>query len=183
MKLASDNKKTLIILAILIVANTALLIGAILINRRIDAQSKTINEQVGTLNKRNLSTENLRDSLARIKTVGNRIENFDQYLFSPGEELALITDLENMALKNKIAYKIGSSNLDNYTDNRLDIELSLSGLLTNMIKYVNDLESYKYVISIRRMEFSPSGAVSQENSAQVNANLRLLLSLYAKPAK
>ena len=183
MKFVSDNKKTIVVLAILIAANVVLLIGSVLISRRISAQSKTISEQVGTLNKRNLSTENLRDSLAQIKTVGSRIENFDQYLFSPGEELRLITDLENMALTNKITYKIGNSNLDDYTDSRLDIELSLSGLLTNMIKYLNDLESYKYVISIRRMEFSPSGAVSQENSAQVNANLRLLISLYAKPAK
>lgn len=177
------TKKTIIYIGILLASNAVLIVVAFLIISRIDEQSKDIATQVATLDKRNLSTENLRDSLAKIKTTGSYIELFDQYLFPAGAELPLITDLENMAIRNKVTLKIGNSNLDNYTNNRLDIELYISGPLMHIMQYMSALESYKYIITINRIEFTPSGSLSQENSALINANMRLQISLYAKPTK
>lgn len=176
-------KKPIIFLVITLFANIVLIVGAIIILGRISVQSNAISAQVTSLNKRNLSTEDLRDSLAKIKAVSSHIDNFDQFLFPTGEELSLITDLENIALQNKIIYRIISSNLDNYENNRIDIILNVSGPLSNIVKYLSDLETYKYIVSIQKIEFSPTGSLKQENSAQIDANMRLILSLYAKPTK
>ncbi len=176
-------KKTVIFLAISLTANILLIVAGVYISNRISTQSNTISTRIESLNKRNLSTENLRDSLAMIKSVGGRIDSFGQFLFTTGDELSLITDFENIAAINNVTYKIVSSNLDNYTDNRIDIVLNVSGPLSNMIKYLSALETYKYVISIQKIEFLPSGSLSAENSAQINANVRLNLSLYAQPTE
>ncbi|MCX6781792.1 MAG: hypothetical protein NTW66_01585 [Candidatus Magasanikbacteria bacterium] len=181
--MSSTAKKTIIFIGISLIINILLIVLAIIISNKITVQSRTISTQVAALNKRNLSTENLRESLARIKTVGARIDNIDKYLFTAGEELSLITDLENIAAKNKISYKVASSNLDNYQNNRLDIILNVDGPLSGIIKYLSDLESYKYVVSIQRIEFAPSGSLNQENSSQINVNMRLILFLYAQPTK
>lgn len=179
----TTNKKTLFSLGILLIINVLFIISAVLIFSRINNQKKVINDQLGTLNKRNLSTEDLRENLSRMKIASDRISSFSSLLFTPGDELTLITDLENLAIKNSLTSKISSSNLDNYAESRLDIELMLSGPLKQAMNFINDLESYKYIITINKIEFTPTGQTTKDNTVQNTATLHLYISAYARSAK
>ena len=172
----------IIIFSILGIITAGLIIFANLVIGKIYENSNIIGEEISKLNKRNLSTENLRDSLALVKEVGQNSEEYERYFFNQGEELGLITDLESIALKNFLYQKIINSNLDNYTNNQIDISINISGSYLNILNYLTDLESYRHIISIQKIEFQPESS-SAVNPEQLPANMRLQISLYVNPKK
>jgi Tfp pilus assembly protein PilO len=162
---------TVIFVAVLI----ALIAGAVLIQGRILDGSLAVRDQIDRLNKKRLTAENLRENLALAKDVKTQIADYDKLLLPPGNELELITDLENIAMKNKVSQRIIGSNLDNCTNGKIEITVSILGGYADVLRYVSDLEKYKYLITVEHIDFSPSGASGD------NASSRIQISLYANP--
>lgn len=162
---------TVIFVAVLI----ALIAGAVVIQGKIFDGSLAVRDQIDRLNKKRLTAENLRENLALAKDVKTQIANYDKLLLPPGNELELITDLENIAMKNKVSQRIIGSNLDNSTNGKIEITVSILGGYADVLRYVSDLEKYKYLITIEHIDFSPSGASGD------NASSRIQISLYANP--
>ena len=77
--------------------------------------------------------------------------DYDRYIFHSGNELNLITDLENIAIKNKVAQKIESSNLDNITNNTVVLTLKTSGTYSNVLNFLADLENYNYFLQMKKI--------------------------------
>lgn len=165
-------------LIILIILNGLLIFSAVFITREVKAQNTAIREEITKLDKRHLNAENLRTNLAQVKEIGAQVTDYDEYFFTNGDELQLITDLESMAAKNKITQRIITSNLDNYQNNRISIEIGATGDYSDLLEYMNDLENYKYFLTIQKLDFQPSG----RSAEQTTASLRLTISLYAQPA-
>jgi hypothetical protein len=176
MKLTIKNSH-LLTLAILIILDGFLIVVAVLVTRSINVRNIAIREEITKLDKRHLSAENLRANLAQVKEVGAQVVNYDKYFFSKGNELQLITDLESIAAKNKINQRIITSNLDNYQNNSINIEIGATGDYADLLRYTNDLENYKYFLIIEKMDFQPTGRSAEQNTA----SLRLNISLYAQP--
>lgn len=173
----SAKQSQLFSLIMLILCNAGLAFAGILIVRNVNTHNSTIREEIAKLDKRHLSAENLRANLAQVKEIGAQVINYDNYFFSKGNELQLITDLESLAAKNKISQRIITSNLDNYQNNRIKIEIGASGNYPDLLKYLNDLENYKYFLIIESLDFQPVGRTVEQNTA----SLRLNISLYAQP--
>ncbi len=165
---------------ILFIAIAGLIVVANITSNKIFNNSLIIGEEIAKLDKRHMSTENLRDNLALVKEIGQQIGSYDQYFFTQGQELRLITDLENIAAKHKMNQKILASNLDNYVNNRIDITVNLTGPYANLLKYLADLEAYENIIAIQKIEFQPSG-FSTSKPDELNAIMRIQISLYANP--
>lgn len=174
-------KRALIILLIIILANAGFLGMTFVFKKRINKNTFVIEEEITKLNKKHLEIDNLRDNLQQIKNIDEDISIYEKYLFTKGNELDLIEDLENLAIANKVTQKIVTHNIDNKKSEILEITLSIDGLYSNAIKYLYDLENYDYFINIERIELLPKISTALETSLNnPSVNMRLKISLYAK---
>ncbi len=149
--------------------------------KRINKNTFVIEEEITKLNKKHLEIDNLRDNLQQIKNIDEDISIYEKYLFTKGNELDLIEDLENLAIANKVTQKIVTHNIDNKKSEILEITLSIDGLYSNAIRYLYDLENYDYFINIERIELLPKISTALETSPNnPSVNMRLKISLYAK---
>jgi len=178
------EKKYIIMCAALIAANVLLIGGAVLIAGSILKNSEILGGAVVKLDKKRLSTENLRDNLNLIKETDQKVASYDRLFFTQGQELQLITDLENIAAKNNVSQKITSPNLDNYANNRVTITVSATGPYINTLKFMSDLEKYRYLMAIEQINFQPSGYAAGPNGAnEFITTMQITLSLYAQPSQ
>jgi hypothetical protein len=174
-------KSATVLTIILTTGAAALIVGAIFVQNKIVASSLTVNEQIERLNKKRLTAENLRSNLALAKDVKTRIANYDSLLLPKGAELELITDLENIATKNKVNQTIAASNLDNYTNGKIEIAINAAGTYADILKYISSLEQYKYLITIEHIDFSPGISSPSDINSQPRASSQIKISLYANP--
>lgn len=114
-----------------------------------------------------------RKKLAEIKAT---IADFYPFLFKAGDELKLITYLENLALKHNLAQSISSSNLDKISNNLISVFLNLNGGYNDALKYLNELEASDYFINIEQLRISP--IFPRGSDTPSGASLDLNLSLY-----
>lgn len=174
-------KKSLIVLLVIILANAGFLGMTFIIKNKVDKNTLIIEEEISKLNRKHLEIDSLRDNLQQIKDIDEDISIYKKYLFTKGNELELIEDLENLAIANKVTQKIVTHNIDNKGSEILEITLSVDGLYSNAIKYLYDLENYDYFINIERIELLPKiTSISETSPNNPSVNLRLKISLYAK---
>lgn len=117
----------------------------------------------------------LRSAVKNITAVKETVASFTGHIFHAGEELKLITELENIAARNHVTQKIDSSNIDKITDNRISIGLSASGNYRDLLRYLADLEQSPYFLNIEDLIFSPAG---ERAGDPASAGLRLNINLY-----
>lgn len=109
--------------------------------------------------------QSLRSRITRkkLEEIKKSTTNFESFLFKTGDDLALITFLENLSTKNNVAQSISSPNLDKIGNNRIvTLSIGLSGDYKNILKYLADLESSNYFIYMTQMQFTPTYARSGE---------------------
>ena len=112
----------------------------------------------------------------KIADINKEYPDLSRHLFRNGEELKLITYLENMAMINNLAQTISNSNIDKITDNKIVLSLNLTGDYDDILKYLVDLESSEYLLNIEKLQLTPVFSRSGQNTE--DANLYLTLGLY-----
>jgi hypothetical protein len=175
-------KKLTIILTILILLNTGLVIGAILLTKKTSADTILIENEITKLNKRHLEISSLRENLGKIKEIENSILAYEKHLFSRNNELSdlrLIEDLENIAQKNNVVQKIILSNIDDKNSEKIEIVISIDGTYGQAIRYLNDLENYQFFVIIEKIEIIPQISNKSDPNNPI-VSLRLKISIYAK---
>ena len=118
---------------------------------------------------------NIRGSKRQVDEVKEDIESFTPALFQSSDVLQLITFLEDTAAKNKVEQRIVSSDLDKFNE-KIHINLAISGQYYNILRYVSDIEQNKHYINEKNIQIS-AGASAQNNLADY-ANMNLDLVLY-----
>lgn len=124
------------------------------------------------------TTTHLRSSIKQIEEVKQVVSEYPQYFFRPGDELALITALENIATKNKVIQKIENSNLDQKSAGLVRVSLSVNGQYGKTLSYLSDLEKLNYFINIERLQLTSAGLKPGESASSTPTNLYLGFSLY-----
>ena len=86
-------------------------------------------------------------------------------LVERGDELRLITFLENLAAKNGVKYKITSSNLDKPAEPRLALTIAAAGSYRKILSYLAGLEKSDYFIMARSVNLQrhPETATDIDN--------------------
>lgn len=126
------------------------------------------------LEKKNERIANYRRSLKQIERIKKEMPNFSQFLFSPGQELNLITTLEGIAAKNGVVQHINTSNLDNIANQRIAMSLSANGPYSKTLSYLNELEKLPYFLTVTRVHltsFIDRANPNQPTSPQLNMNI------------
>lgn len=130
------------------------------------------------LEKKYESTVHLKSSIKKIEEIKSIVDEYPNYFFKPGDELALITALENIATKNKVTQKVENSNLDQKTNDWVKMTLSVSGGYDNVLKYMADLEQLKYFINIEKIQLTSGGTKPNEIVSSTPTNLYFGLNIY-----
>lgn len=173
------RKKTLTAILSLIGVVVLLTAGIILLNIKIKNTEKQINEFLSSLENKSCKTEDLRSALAKIRDTQKKVEQYNSFLFQKGNELQLITDLENIAVKNNVTQNIVNSNLDNAAGTSLEMTLDIGGAYENALKYLLALERHPYFLAVENLELYPTGEPTKEMGLSSPVNLRLHINLYA----
>lgn len=117
-----------------------------------------------------------RSSIQQLEHVEKSAASLPLHLFTAGQELALVTLLEDLAATARVTQKINSSNLDVITNNRIVLSLTVSGSLEQCLIYLKNLEAAPYFINVTKAQITPETAPGGGNSTR--AILQLDLSLY-----
>ncbi|MEK7212872.1 MAG: hypothetical protein AAB678_00340 [Patescibacteria group bacterium] len=126
------------------------------------------------LEKKYESAKSLKKSVKKIDEVRAGVESFPQHLFHPGDELKLITILENLAAENKINQRVVNSNLDKLTGEAVRVSLIVAGDYQNFWRYLRQFEKLGLFLNIERLYLVPSASrdlKTRQVSAEINFSL------------
>jgi len=130
------------------------------------------------LERRHDQSTRYRTSLQQYEKIKDQTGDLDTYLFQTGNELKLITTLENVAIQHKVTYKILETNLDKPNNQRITLSLVANGDYTNILEYLAHLESLEFFLNVHQFKLSQS--FNTDTRTQTTA-LNLDLSLYVTP--
>ncbi len=120
---------------------------------------------------------NSRITRKKLNEIKNAVTNFENFIFKSGDELRLITFLENSATKHNITPAITSSNLDKISNSHLAIiSMNLKGDYNNILKYITELETSNYFIQIKQLQITPM--FSKDGKTTLVVNLTITTELY-----
>ena len=109
-----------------------------------------------------------------MEKIKSKVQLFPQHIFRRGDELKLITALENIAAKNKVSQKINGSNIDKVNAPTINISLSISGKYSNVLNYLADIENMRYFISAPQAQmYSTVDPSSKTETTYMNLELAL----------
>ena len=102
-------------------------------------------------------------------------DGFARYVFRAGEELKLITYLEDTATANKLTQTVNNSNIDRVTNNLITISISATGKYRDIMSYIRSIELSDYFINIEQLQMAPLYSRTGEPSDAINLHLTLAL--------
>ncbi len=174
MKLNTE-KRTIIILTIFSVITLIIIFQIIFPTiRYIKNLEQDTNNLREYLEKKYENTKTIRTSKKKIEEIKSTVAKYPDYLFYHGDELKLITTLENIATRNQIIQKIDNSNLDKL-DDKLNLSLTLNGDYQNILKYLSALEKENYYFIITNLQLSSAFSPQNNNTNATIMNLDLIL--------
>jgi Tfp pilus assembly protein PilO len=133
-----------------------------------------------TLERKNEQATNYRLALKQIEKLKKEMPPFTEHLFFKGDELKLITSLEALAAAHNMAQRINSSNLDNITNSKAHISLSVSGSYQNALSYLDGIEHFPYFLNLTHLSLSQ--LIDRSNpTATDNVVMNLDFNLYVIP--
>lgn len=113
-------------------------------------------------------------SRRKFKEIKEQTAEFPEYIFKVGQELALVTELENLAARLGVSQQITNSNLDKISGNSASVSVRVSGDYRALLNYIAEIDAMKYFISIDQLQIVPN--YGQE---KMSYNLELSMRLYA----
>ena len=132
-----------------------------------------------TLERKNEQVTSYRLAVKQIERLKKEMPPFNDYLFMSGEELKLITTLESLASKHNLTQKIVNSSLDNITNQRVQMSLSLNGQYIHSLAYLDELEHLPYFINVSHVGITPY--TDRNNTSTNNVIMNVDFNLYVIP--
>ncbi len=172
-----ENKKILIkvwlSVALFIAIMAGVLVPTLLRIKKTSADSYQLRLALEQRYEQSLRSRVTKQKLQEIKET---ITDFNRFLFKPGEELQLITFLENLAGKHHLTQTITTSNLDKIKNStNAEISFSLNGNYQDALDYIAELESSDYFITIQQLQFKPVFTRNGEPSPLVTLDITATL--------
>lgn len=171
----NTEKKTILILGIFSTITLVIIFGVIFPTIRyiqnLEHETAGLREY---LEKKYENTKTIRTSKKKIEEIELVVAKYPDYLFYYGDELKLITFLENLANSNQVTQKIDNSNLDKLGD-AVTLSLTVNGDYQNILKYLSALEKGNYYFVITNLQFASAFSPQNNNPNATIMNLDLIL--------
>ncbi len=154
-----------------------------LINKINSLSKKVISEKANIVNK--LSKEKNIISLTKeLEEVEPILVKFDKIFINDTNQLEFITEVENIATRNKIKQKINLTPPENLSNSKFTIApivFNAQGELKDVFQYIKEIESSEFQINIEKVEFNSSSVTSTESGLEsVKVTLKLIANTYWK---
>lgn len=171
----NTERKTIIKLSIFSVITLTIIFGVIFPTiryiRNLEQDTTGLREY---LEKKYENTKTIRTSKKKIEEIESVVAKYPDFLFYQGDELKLITSLENLANNNQVTQKIDNSNLDKLGDT-VTLSLTINGDYQNTLKYLAALERENYYFIITNLQFASAFSPQNNNPNATIMNLDLIL--------
>lgn len=164
------KRKFLIYLIIFIAAYAAIIIFIIIptINDIRDISRSIYNERVD-LERKYLRGQLLKKTIKDFEKIKPQEEKLSSIFVKTGQELELITLLEDIANKNQVDLKINLKTTQKQQKiPSLTLEIKIEGNYLNTLSYLNDLERLNYYFNVENLQISTYG---QESTGSVKLSL------------
>ncbi len=126
------------------------------------------------LNKKYETNHSLLNYKQKIDEGKNAIEEYKNYIFFKGDELQLITKLENLSDHYQVNQKINNTDLDKPGD-VIHLSLTITGDYANLTQYLWALEKQVYFLQVKNLHLSPGFSTPTDNPQSAILNLDLVL--------
>lgn len=170
------EKRTILILAVFSLMIVAILIAVIIPTisyiKGLNTETESLRQY---LEKKYEANHTLSSSKQKIEELKIATADYENYLFFKGDELKLITALEDLATDFKLSQKINSSDLDKPSGDYVRINLTLSGNYQNLLQYFSALEKQKYFIHTENLQLFSGFTLLDNNKEAAVLNLDLVL--------
>lgn len=177
MKLKKLSQKIRAIIFLIIFILGDLLVLTFVIHRTV--------KEIYSLNQA-ISNERLRleERYQKRKTARLTVENFNKIkeelpalestVLHAGNELELVTSLEEIASKNNISQKINLSPREGKKDfgDKININLNVEGVYQDFLRYLNDIESMNIVLIIHNINVSLAAREDERQAGKIRALLQ-----------
>lgn len=169
------EKRTLLILTLFFLG-TIVIIGLLILPTI--SYIKNLSNDTGNLrdylDKKYETNHSLLSYKQRIEEHRAAIEEYKNYIFFKGDELQLITKLENLADHHQVNQKINNTDLDK-SGNAVHISLTITGNYDNVLQYLSKLEKEIYFSKIKNLHLSPGFSTATDNPQATILNLDIVL--------
>ncbi|MFA6486458.1 MAG: GspMb/PilO family protein [Candidatus Magasanikbacteria bacterium] len=173
---ATREQKVISLVIAMAIAVAVILLGVIYPTvRYINRINQNTLELRQYLEKRLESVKRMHSSREKINEIKEPVERFNENLFFAGDELKLITELENLANHHRVEQKIENTNLDQANKQQINITLVTTGPYDTLLRYLADLEAENYFLNVTKINWSASGGVDQK---QLMTQMHIELNLY-----
>ena len=175
---STKEKKVLILIGggfLMAIAIIALILMRTI--RSIHQANRQVYELRLYLEKKHSRSVNARTAIKQVEAIKDSMAGLEKFLYRRGDELRLITLLEDLSNRHHILQKIIASNLDTPSNHRVSMTLNLTGSYLNILEYLQSLEKADYFISINRLHLSSFVDRNKQN-ADPQTSLDIEFSLY-----
>ena len=103
------------------------------------------------------NSQKLRRTMRELDNIKTEVEKFDQATIKPGDELKIITELENLALKHSVdqtlnvSFSGSSSKIKKPGTEYYELSFLNNAFFENHINYLNDLEKLPYYVIVKNI--------------------------------
>lgn len=151
----NQEQKVLTIIGIGVTA-ALVIVGAVLVPtiRSVQQSNKEVYDLRLYLEQKHDRSINARMAVKQIDTIKESMSGLEKYIFKSGDELQLITLLEDLSNRHEVVQKIKSSNLDAIANQRITMALNLTGTYRSMMNYLQALEQADYFVSLNRLSMT-----------------------------
>ncbi|MBU1036745.1 hypothetical protein KKF32_01755 [Patescibacteria group bacterium] len=123
--------------------------------KNIQKINSDLSSQRANLEQQFKAKKNLEEFLADYHSIKSEIPSYEQMFTKEGDELSLITIVENIAIKYNISQDITLGTQKERIDNhlkRMTFNLSVNGDFNNFVNYLLELKLLNYKLIIRSLE-------------------------------
>ncbi len=177
------EKKIILIVVLFLLSSAGIIVAIIIPSVRSvrELESETV-ELRTYMEKKYQQTHTIRQTVEEGDQMRSSTRAFPERIYRSTQTLELVTMLEAIATRNNVSQKINSTNLDQITEGRAVISLTINGNYPNVLGYLKDLENAPYFINVTTLALSPLvDRFGGEVTATSPVTLNLDLSLYATP--
>jgi Tfp pilus assembly protein PilO len=129
-----------------------------------------------TMERKNEQVMSYRFAIKQLERIKATMPDFGQHLLYTGDELKLVTMLENLATEHGVVQRMSSADAGNVVNNRIQLSLTVQGEYNKVVEYLNTIEHLPYFATFNKVSMNP---YRDKNSPDLNSvNMNLDISLY-----
>ncbi len=179
-------KNKLIIILIIIVATLVIISLGIIYPtvKKINELKNDITKIQNEVEQKYNNSQKLRRTMRELTETKTNTEKFTQATMKLGDELKVITELEDLALKYNIdqtlniSYSGNDAKIKNTATQYYELSFLNNGYFADHIKYLNEIEKLPYYIIIKNISLEKHQSKATPNDTQIPITLSFSAKIY-----